>query len=87
MPELAERFERADPYLTTLERARGFMQKSAGNMKALLLDPLANLARLEDFPMIERPQVCRRCNFRKLCFPRAAQAPAVPAVTESPATP
>jgi hypothetical protein len=28
-----------------------------------------NLARLEDFPMIDRPQVCRRCNFRRLCFP------------------
>ncbi len=37
---------------------------------ALLLDPLANLARLEDFPMIDRPQVCRRCNFRRICFPR-----------------
>ena len=40
-------------------------------MKALLLDPVENLARLEDFPMIDRPQVCRRCNFRRLCFPRA----------------
>jgi DNA-directed RNA polymerase subunit RPC12/RpoP len=43
-------------------------------MKALLLDPLANLARLEDFPMIDRPQVCRRCNFRRLCFPRPVVA-------------
>jgi hypothetical protein len=39
-------------------------------MKALLFDPLGNLARLEDFPMIDRPRVCRRCNFRRLCFPR-----------------
>ena len=66
-----------------LEGARAFIEKSAGNMKALLLDPLANLARLEDFPMIDRPQVCRRCNFRRLCFPRAedvglAEAPAAP---------
>ena len=37
--------------------------------EVLLLDPLQNLARLEDFPMIDRPQVCRRCNFRRLCFP------------------
>ena len=55
----------------TLERARAFIERSAGNMKALLLDPVANLARLEDFPMIDRPRVCRRCNFRRLCFPPA----------------
>ncbi len=42
-------------------------------MKALLLDPVQNLARLEDFPMIDRPQICRRCNFRRLCFPPAAE--------------
>jgi hypothetical protein len=55
-----------------VESARRFIQKSASNMKSLLLDPLANVARLEDFPMIERPQVCRRCNFRRLCFPPPA---------------
>lgn len=52
-----------------LDHARAFIRKSAGNMKTLLLDPLANIARLEDFPMIDRPQICRRCNFRRLCFP------------------
>ena len=46
-------------------------------MKSLLLDPLANRGRLEDFPMIDRPRTCRRCNFRKLCFPRA-EAPLGP---------
>lgn len=56
-----------------LERARAFIAKSAGNMKALLLDPIANLGRLEDFPMIDRPRVCRRCNFRRLCFPPAVE--------------
>jgi len=54
-----------------VEHARRFIARSAGDMKALLLDPVENLARLEDFPMIDRPQVCRRCNFRRLCFPRA----------------
>ena len=54
--------------------ARSFIAKSAGNMKALLLDPLGNLARLEDFAMIEKPRVCRRCNYRRLCFPRADAA-------------
>jgi GNAT superfamily N-acetyltransferase len=52
-----------------VEHARSFITRSARDMKALLLDPVANLARLEDFPMIDRPQVCRRCNFRRLCFP------------------
>ena len=57
-----------------LAHARSFIRKSAGNMKSLLLDPLANRARLEDFPMVERPRVCRRCNFRALCFPKQAHA-------------
>jgi hypothetical protein len=68
-----------------LDHARAFIAKSAGNMKALLLDPLANLGRLEDFPMIDRPQVCRRCNFRRLCFPRADEAVAVAAPAVLPA--
>jgi CRISPR/Cas system-associated exonuclease Cas4 (RecB family) len=59
-----------------LEHARAFIRKSAGTMKALLLDPLLNQARLEDFAMIDRPQRCRRCNFRRLCFPRT-DAPAL----------
>lgn len=53
-----------------LDQARAFIQKSAGTMRSLLLDPQQNLARLEDFPMCDRPQLCRRCNFRRLCFPR-----------------
>ena len=43
----------------------------AGRLRALLNDPDANTARIEDFPRIDRPRICRRCNFRKLCFPRA----------------
>ena len=68
-----------------LDHARAYIAKSATNMKALLLDPLANLGRLEDFPMIDRPQVCRRCNFRRLCFPRADEAVAVAAPAVLPA--
>jgi hypothetical protein len=65
-----------------LDHARAFIARSAGNMKTLLLDPQANSARLEDFPMIDRPQSCRRCNFRRLCFPRPAQPAAyTPAAT------
>jgi CRISPR/Cas system-associated exonuclease Cas4 (RecB family) len=55
-----------------IEHARRFIERSAGDMKALLLDPVANVAREEDFPRVDRPQVCRRCNFRRLCFPRTA---------------
>ncbi len=53
-----------------LDSARDFIRKSAANMRSLLVDPVANSARLEDFPMIDRPRICRRCNFRRLCFPR-----------------
>jgi hypothetical protein len=67
-----------------IEHARSFVLKSAGAMKALLLDPLENLARLEDFPMIDRPQLCRRCNFRRLCFPRGLEAQPPPLVKPLP---
>jgi hypothetical protein len=53
-----------------LKHARAFIEKSAASMKSLLIDPEGNLARLEDFPMIDRPRICRRCNFRRLCFPK-----------------
>ena len=59
-----------------LDHARAFIEKSAERMKALLVDPALNLGRLEDFAMIDRPQLCRRCNFRRLCFPPAAVAAA-----------
>ena len=57
-----------------LEQAAGFIEKSAAGMRALLTDREANRARLEDFPMIDRPQACRRCNYRKLCFPKGQPA-------------
>jgi CRISPR/Cas system-associated exonuclease Cas4 (RecB family) len=67
----------------TLEHAQAFIVKSASSMKALLIDPVGNLARLEDFAMIDRPRICRRCNFRRLCFPRAEERPAL--LTAAPA--
>jgi len=65
-----------------VDHARRFIEKSAGTMRALLMDPLANLARLEDFPMVDRPQLCRRCNYRRLCFPRIEDV--VPAAAPAP---
>jgi hypothetical protein len=67
-----------------LDAARAFIRKSAGTMTSLLLDPLANRARLEDFPMVDRPRVCRRCNFRRLCFPRVDVEPAASPATVHP---
>jgi hypothetical protein len=55
----------------TLEQARAFMRRSVREMRALLRDPATNEAREEDFERIDQPQACRRCNFRRKCFPRA----------------
>jgi DNA-directed RNA polymerase subunit RPC12/RpoP len=49
-------------------------------MRSLLVDIALNEGRLEDFAMIDRPGMCRRCNYRRLCFPR----PAEPAAAEAP---
>ena len=73
-----------------LDHARSFIQKSAGHMKTLLIDPAANVGRIEDFPMVDRPWACKRCNFRKLCFPKTgasdpAKAPATVAQNGAPA--
>jgi GNAT superfamily N-acetyltransferase len=70
-----------------VEHARSFVARSARDMKALLLDPVENLARLEDFAMSDRPQVCRRCNFRKLCFPRDGEARREPVDAAAAASP
>jgi CRISPR/Cas system-associated exonuclease Cas4 (RecB family) len=58
-----------------IEDARRFIERSARDMRALLVDPVLNVAREQDFPRIDRPQVCRRCNFRRLCFPRPGELP------------
>ncbi len=68
------RFVRRSVDARRLEAARAFIEKSASTMRGLLLDPELNVGRLEDFAMIDRPQACRRCNFRRLCFPRAEPA-------------
>jgi CRISPR/Cas system-associated exonuclease Cas4 (RecB family) len=58
-----------------LAQARAFVERSAREMRSLLRDPLVNQAREEDFARIEAPQVCRRCNYRRLCFPRPDLGP------------
>jgi CRISPR/Cas system-associated exonuclease Cas4 (RecB family) len=71
------RFVRRTVEVQTLDHARAFIQKSAAAMRELLVDPALNAARLEDFAMVDRPQRCRRCNFRRLCFPRVETAASV----------
>jgi PD-(D/E)XK nuclease superfamily len=68
------RFTRKSVDQARLDHARAFVVKSAGQMKSLLLDPVLNLGQMEDFRRVDRPQVCRRCNYRSLCFPRVAAA-------------
>jgi len=70
-----------------VEHARSFIAKSAGRMKALLLDPAQNLARMDDFPMVDRPSTCRRCNFRRLCFPPGVNPAPSPPAGLTPGTP
>jgi CRISPR/Cas system-associated exonuclease Cas4 (RecB family) len=70
------RFARRSVDGRKLDSARRFIEKSIRRMKEPLVDVQANLARLEDFPMIDNPRICRRCNFRRLCFPPVAQAEA-----------
>ncbi len=38
-------------------------------MKEYLDEPEENEAREEDFPMVENLHICRRCRFRKICYP------------------
>jgi CRISPR/Cas system-associated exonuclease Cas4 (RecB family) len=57
-----------------LDEARRFVAKSAARMQALLIDRDGNLARIDDFPRVDKPQVCRRCSFRRLCYPRGEAA-------------
>ena len=64
------KYVRKDVTQPVLDTARGFVTRSAKTMRALLNDPDTNTARIEDFPRVDKPRICRRCNFRRLCFPR-----------------
>lgn len=64
-----DRYVRRSVNAAGLKSARAFIARSAARMKELLHDPNRDLARIEDFPMIDRPYECKRCCFRRLCFP------------------
>jgi len=40
---------------------------SAAAMREVLVDPLANVAAEEDFPLAEKDWPCRNCSFRAAC--------------------
>ncbi|MGE0190668.1 MAG: PD-(D/E)XK nuclease family protein [Planctomycetota bacterium] len=56
----------------TLEEAdllatKDFLRQSIARMKARLVDPAANAARREDFPLTDDLERCAACSFRRLC--------------------
>jgi len=52
-----------------LESLEEEIESDVLDMKEFLVDPEENTAREEDFPMIDDLNVCRRCRFRKICYP------------------
>lgn len=47
--------------------ARARVRASVAEMKARLVDPVANKAVEEAFPIIEDAEKCRRCHFKRIC--------------------
>jgi PD-(D/E)XK nuclease superfamily len=52
-----------------LAAVRDQIRLSIRSMKAYLVDPVANLARVEDFERTEELRLCRWCNFQAVCRP------------------
>jgi hypothetical protein len=52
-----------------LETIREQLRLSIRSMRAYLVDPVANRARIEDFERTEELRICRWCNFRTVCRP------------------
>ncbi len=58
-----------------LAQTRAMIEQSIEAMRERLIDPRANLARMEDFPAQVDERVCRSCPFREVC-PEYAQTQA-----------
>ncbi|HXH83903.1 MAG TPA: PD-(D/E)XK nuclease family protein [Candidatus Tectomicrobia bacterium] len=58
-----------------LQAVREQLRLSIRSMRAYLVDPVANVARLEDFEKSEDLRICRWCNFRAVCRPGLTPAP------------
>lgn len=51
-----------------LIEAKEEILQSAAHLRARLVDPERNLARMEDFPMTTETWRCRRCFFQEVCY-------------------
>jgi len=51
-----------------LEAAVSRIRTSIRDMRQLLAPPEPNEAREADFPPVDEPRICRRCNFRRVCL-------------------
>jgi hypothetical protein len=59
-----------------LEAVRDQLRLSIRSMKAYLADPATNTALIEGFERTEELRICRWCNFKAVCRPELAAAPA-----------
>ena len=53
----------------TIDETKAIMQESIAEMKSLLDDVDENVATIENFPMIEDTGICRKCQFKGICYP------------------
>lgn len=52
-----------------IARTADLIKGSIADMKRMLRDPERNIAVEEDFPKLNDPRVCPRCNFQRICEP------------------
>jgi len=52
-----------------INNAKDVMVQSMGEMRELLDDEFENRASIDNFPMVENSAFCKRCFFKKICYP------------------
>ena len=52
-----------------VEETQQYIEKSIKEMKALLDDPIENIASIDKFPKIENKNICKHCSFKEICYP------------------
>jgi CRISPR/Cas system-associated exonuclease Cas4 (RecB family) len=61
-----------------LEAALSRIRASIRDMRQLLASPEGNETREADFPVLDDPRTCRRCNFRRVCLAEGLIRPLSP---------
>jgi CRISPR/Cas system-associated exonuclease Cas4 (RecB family) len=51
-----------------IEEIKRYMKKSIQEMKALLIDPVQNIATKDNFARTINQEICSSCNFRRICL-------------------